>query len=82
VELTTDPAFDIIALTTRSGGHERSEERFGVGFERGGGILAELAGGSSALACYPPTNPVHQHTARAGCFAEDFAFDNVIGHDV
>jgi hypothetical protein len=82
VKLSPDPRLDIIALTTGGRSHERPEEGLRIGFERCRRVLAELAGGRTALASYAPTNPVYQHTARAGCLAENFAFNNVVGHDV
>jgi hypothetical protein len=82
VELTPDPIFDIIALAARCCSHEGAQERLRIGFERGSRVLAELAGRCSALARYPTANPVDQHTARAGCFAKDFTFNNVVRHEV
>ena len=82
VKLAAHPVFDIAILAPRSRGHQCPKQGFGVCLERGGRVLAELASRSPTLPGEPPTDPVHQHAAGAAGLAQDFAFNNVVGHDV
>ena len=45
-------------------------------------IYAELARRRPALPSRASTDPVDQHVAGPAGLAQDFPFDNVIGHDV
>jgi hypothetical protein len=82
VKLTPYPRLDVCTLAARGCGHHRSKEGLGVGLEGRSGVMAELSRRRSALPLNAPTDSFHEYSAGTAGLAEDFAFNNVIGHDV
>jgi hypothetical protein len=82
VELASDPGFGIPTLSARCGSQQSPKEGFGISLERGRGVTAELAGRRTSPPGDASSNPVYEHAAGAPGFAENFAFNNVIGHEV